>query len=131
MKPEWFVTGCGVVSWVRMDTITNVGANRVILYAMEKQKPTSKHLQQSLSQLHAVLVRTPRVDESSKRLLREVLSDIERLLSNGGAVSAAGSGAPAVSQSRLEALAVEFEAEHPSLAAILREFIDLLGRAGL
>ena len=62
---------------------------------MENQKPTSNDLQQSLSQLHAVLVRTPTVDESSKRLLREVLSDIERLLSNGGAVRAGGSGAPA------------------------------------
>jgi hypothetical protein len=38
---------------------------------------------------------------------------------------------PAESQSRLEALAVVFEAEHPSLSASLREFIDLLGRAGL
>jgi Domain of unknown function (DUF4404) len=97
---------------------------------MDNQKPTPNLLQQSLSQLHAVLVRTPRVDESSKRLLREVLSDIERLLANGGAVPA-GSAVPATSQSRLEALAVEFEAEHPSLAASLREFIDLLGRAGL
>jgi hypothetical protein len=34
-------------------------------------------------------------------------------------------------QSRLEALAVEFEAEHPSLSASLREFVDLLARAGL
>jgi hypothetical protein len=98
---------------------------------MENQKPTSNDLQQSLSHLHAVLVRTPTVDESSKRLLREVLSDIERLLSNGGAVRAGGSGAPAASLPRLEALAVEFEADHPSLAASLREFIGLLGRAGL
>jgi hypothetical protein len=44
-------------------------------------------------------------------------------LHNGGAVAGAGS--------RLEALAVDFEAEHPSLAASLREFVALLGRAGL
>jgi Domain of unknown function (DUF4404) len=98
---------------------------------MTNHKPTSNDLQQSLSQLHTVLVRTPSVDESSKQLLREVLNDIERLLSNGGPVRAAGSGAPAASLPRLEALAVEFEADHPSLAASLREFIDLLGRAGL
>jgi len=90
---------------------------------MDDQKPSSNHLQQSLSQLHTVLMRTPRVDESSKRLLREVLGDIERLLNHGGAVAASGS--------RLEALAIEFEADHPSLSASLREFIDLLGRAGL
>jgi hypothetical protein len=99
---------------------------------MANQKPTSNDLQQSLSQLHAVLVRAPSVDESSKRLLREVLSDIERLLSNGGAIPAARSAAPpAASLPRLEALAVGFEAEHPSLAASLREFIDLLARAGM
>lgn len=96
---------------------------------MDNQKPTPDHLQQSLSQLHAVLVRTPRVDASSKQLLRDVLGDIERLLGNG-AVTAAPAQA-AQSQSRLEALAVEFEAEHPSLSASLREFIDLLGRAGM
>ena len=96
---------------------------------MDNQKPTADHLQQSLSQLHDVLVRTPRVDDSSKRLLRDVLSDIERLLSSPGV--AATPAAPAQSQSRLEALAVEFEADHPALSASLREFIDLLGRAGL
>ena len=98
---------------------------------MVNDKPISNHLQQSLSQLHAELVRTRRVDEASKRLLREVLSDIERLLSNAATAPAAGSGTRPAPQSRLEALAVEFEAEHPSLAASLREFIDLLGRAGL
>jgi Domain of unknown function (DUF4404) len=95
---------------------------------MDNQKPTADRLQQSLSQLHEVLVRTARVDDSSKRLLRDVLGDIERLLSPG---VAANPSAPAESQSRLEALAVEFEADHPSLSASLREFIDLLGRAGL
>jgi hypothetical protein len=98
---------------------------------MDNQKPTPDRLQQSLSQLHDVLVRTPQVEDSSKRLLREVLADIERLLSTGKAAPAAVPAAQAQSQSRLEALAVEFEADHPSLSASLREFIDLLGRAGL
>jgi Domain of unknown function (DUF4404) len=120
------VTGYGVVSWFETGTITNAGADRVRLCAMDDQKPTADRLQQSLSQLHDVLVRTPRVDDSSKRLLRDVLGDIERLLSPGAAATA-----PAQSQSRLEALAVEFEADHPSLSASLREFIDLLARAGL
>jgi hypothetical protein len=98
---------------------------------MDNQKPTPDHLQQSLSQLHDVLVRTPSVEDSSKRLLREVLGDIERLLSTGKLAPVALPAAQAQSQSRLEALAVEFEADHPSLSASLREFIDLLGRAGL
>jgi hypothetical protein len=91
---------------------------------MDDHKPSPDQLQRSLAQLHDVLVRTPRVDAASKQLLRDVLGDIERLLSSGAREAAQ-------SQSRLEALAVGFEAEHPSLSASLREFIDLLGRAGM
>jgi hypothetical protein len=90
---------------------------------MDSEKPDSSQLQQALSQLHTVLMRTPRVEEASKRAVRETLGDIERLLGSGGAV--------AEGRSRLQALAVDFEAEHPSLAAGLREFVDLLGQAGL
>jgi hypothetical protein len=32
---------------------------------------------------------------------------------------------------RLEELAVEFEVEHPTLAASLRQLIDLLAKAGV
>jgi hypothetical protein len=96
---------------------------------MDNQKPTPDHLQQSLSKLHELLVGMPRVDDASKRLLRDVLGDIERLLGTAPS-SAVGAGAEPP-QSRLEALAVEFDAEHPSLSASLREFVDLLGRAGL
>jgi hypothetical protein len=121
-------------------TITNRSADRVRLRAMDNQKPTPDYLQQSLSKLHQELAGTPRVDDSSKRLLRDVLGDIERLLGTapaGATASAAtasaatDAAAPAEPTSRLEALAVEFEAEHPSLSASLREFVDLLGRAGL
>jgi hypothetical protein len=116
---------------------------------MDELKPTPDHLQQSLSQLHHLLVGTPRVDDASKRLLREVLGDIERLLDHSaaapavapamatlsGAPSTTGpstpAAAPAPALPRLEALAVEFDTEHPALSAGLREFIDLLGRAGL
>lgn len=122
---------------------------------MDDLKPTPDHLQQSLSQLHHLLVGTPQVDDASKRLLREVLDDIERLLDQGATVTAAApvvaspagtaplaaavppaaalspAAAPAQALPRLEALAVEFEVEHPALSAGMREFIDLLGRAGL
>jgi len=128
MGPAWFHGQLAV-------TITNRGADRVRLRAMDNQKPTPDYLQQSLSKLHQELAGTPRVDDSSKRLLRDVLGDIERLLGTAPAKTAATASAAAApaepAQSRLEALAVEFEAEHPSLSASLREFVDLLGRAGL
>jgi ribosomal protein L12E/L44/L45/RPP1/RPP2 len=88
--------------------------------------------------LHHLLVGAPRVDDASKRLLREVLGDIEKVLDQAPSSAAAAvpsaaapSAAPAQALPRLEAIAVEFEAEHPALSAGLREFIDLLGRAGL
>jgi hypothetical protein len=86
----------------------------------------SPSLEQSLAQLHAELARATRVDETARQLLRALLTDIERLLREGD-VTAGSSAAP----HRLEGLAVEFEAEHPSLAASLRQFIDLLGKTGL
>lgn len=86
----------------------------------------SESLEQSLARLHAELAGAARVDDRSRQLLRTVLADIERLLKESEA-AAGRSTAP----HRLEGLAVEFEAEHPSLAASLRQFIDLLGKTGL
>jgi len=67
--------------------------------------------------------------------LREVLADIERLLLPSTAAATRDvSGSTLPSQAaphRLEALAVEFEADHPALASSLRQFVDLLGRAGV
>jgi hypothetical protein len=91
---------------------------------VNESKSIISPLQQSLARLHTELSTTARVDDASKRLLREVLNDIERLLREQK------TAAPAP-RPRLEALAVEFDAAHPALSASLREFIDLLGRAGL
>jgi hypothetical protein len=93
---------------------------------MSPPSTPSPSLEQSLAQLHAELARATRVDAEARQLLRALLADIERLLKQGDAV--AGSAA---APHRLEGLAVEFEAEHPSLAASLRQFIDLLGKTGL
>ena len=82
-------------------------------------------LKQSLQQLHTQLAGAPNVDESSRRLMQDVLADIEGLLREGATPE---SGA---APHRLEAVAVEFEAAHPTLAASVREFIDLLGQVGL
>jgi hypothetical protein len=81
-------------------------------------------LQQALLRLHAELSAAPRMDEASRGLLREVLQDIERALGNQRPLVQAP-------RSRLEDLAVRFDAGHPALSAGIREFVDLLGRAGL
>jgi hypothetical protein len=81
-------------------------------------------LRQSLTRLHSELSAAPRLDEASKGQLREVLKDIE------GALKAPQPAAPGP-RSRLEELAVRFDVGHPALSASIREFVDLLGRAGL
>jgi hypothetical protein len=75
-----------------------------------------------LRQLHEELGRTAELDDESKRLLGVVLDDVGRI--GGGAAGAASPGS-------LEALAVRFEADHPAMAAALRQVADLLGKAGI
>jgi Domain of unknown function (DUF4404) len=72
--------------------------------------------------LHQELQGSPRLDAESRRLLDELTADMSR------AREATDSDAHA---SRLEALAVRFEAGHPDLAASLRGIADALGRIGL
>ena len=83
-------------------------------------------LQQSLAKLRAELASANRLDDKARDRLHAALVDIESRLQQTGAAPAADA-AP----HRLESLAVGFEAEHPTLAASVRQFIDLLGQAGL
>jgi predicted component of type VI protein secretion system len=87
-------------------------------------EPSVISLEQSLARLHSELSATSQVDDASKRLLKEVLHDIERLLNDRKAAAMAP-------RSRLESLAVNFDAAHPALSSGLRELADLLARAGL
>ena len=91
---------------------------------MANLEPNS--LQRTLSELRAELARAQRLDDKSRGMLHSALADIEQRLAQKVAAPAADA-AP----HRLESLAVGFEADHPSLAASLRQFIDLLGQAGL
>jgi|SRR5450759_921685 enoyl-CoA hydratase/carnithine racemase len=92
-------------------------------------------LRDQLSKLHAELGSVRHVDPRSKQLLAEVLEDIQRLLQRDRAAGAqAQSALPPGNASlpeRLEKVAVQFEADHPTLAASSRRLIDLLGKAGL
>ena len=88
--------------------------------------PNANSLQQSLARLRDDLARAERLDQGTRDRLRQALADIEARLSQKDA-AASRAAAP----HRLEALAVGFESEHPSLAAGLRQLIELLGQAGL
>ena len=97
-----------------------------------------KILRDQLSKLHEELGGVRHVDPRSKQLLTEVLEDIQRLLQPDRAPApqpgSPPSGVPAGNASlpeRLEKVAVQFEADHPTLATSSRRLIDLLGKAGL
>ncbi len=91
--------------------------------------PTQEELQQSLERLHAELAASARLDTHSRALLHEVLADIRRLLA--APTTRDSDEAIQSAPRRLANLAIAFEARHPVLATNVRQFVDLLGRAGL
>jgi hypothetical protein len=87
------------------------------------------NLRKSLTKLHEELGRARQVDPDSRKLLVQLLSDIERLVH--GPAAAAPSTPDTAHRHRLKELEVKFEADHPALATTLREFIDALAKMGL
>jgi hypothetical protein len=82
-------------------------------------------MEKTLAALRQELGAGSRLDEKSRQRLRELMPDADRL------EPVAGSGSDTLHRHRLEELAVEFEVEHPTLAASLRQLIDLLAKAGV
>lgn len=86
-------------------------------------------LRERLAKLHAELNNAHQQDPAARRSLGEILPDIERMV---GKPSDADPGSPDPSlPDRLEKVAVQFEAEHPTLAASARRLIDLLAEVGI
>jgi Domain of unknown function (DUF4404) len=90
-------------------------------------------LRELLTRVHERLSKAATVDQESRRLLATLTRDIERALgSQPPASSAPGKRrVPRDAVSRLEALAAQFDAEHPALAQTLRQLVDFLGKAGI
>jgi hypothetical protein len=110
-------------------------------------------LREHLETLHEELRAASEVDPHSKQLLGEIMQDIQRLMERSPAsASSAGDAAPGSGiapglalapdaagfatdegslPERLERIAVQFEVDHPTLAASSRRLVDLLGKVGL
>jgi hypothetical protein len=95
-------------------------------------------LREQLMKLHEELGVARRIDPRSQQLLGEIMEDIKRLMdqdlraSDAAGVHSRGQSAVAPSlPGRLEKIAVQFEADHPTLAASSRRLVDLLGKVGL
>ena len=88
-------------------------------------------LRTQLAQLHAELGSVKQVDARSAELLGDIMQDIKRLVDQAPkAAPGTGSSRPSLT-TRLEHVAVQFEADHPTLAASSRRLVDLLAKAGL
>jgi hypothetical protein len=95
-------------------------------------------LREQLMKLHEELGAARRIDPRSQQLLGEIMEDIKRLMDQdlmeyeaAGAHSRDQSAVAPSLPGRLEKIAVQFEADHPTLAASSRRLVDLLGKVGL
>jgi hypothetical protein len=86
---------------------------------------SEQDLRALLAELHVRLQRARSIDPEARQLLATVSRDIEHALANEGA------GPGTIATEPVEALAVRFEADHPSLAGVLRQIMDTLGKAGI
>jgi hypothetical protein len=84
-------------------------------------------LRAQLAALHEELARTQSADAETRELLVTVLGDITRLLQRSTRSVAEHESLT----ERLDALAVQFEAEHPALGTAIRSLVDALGKAGI
>jgi len=84
-------------------------------------------LQDQLNALHTELARTRSVDPQTRELLIALLTDITRLLGQKPGTTIEQHSLT----TRLDELAVQFEAEHPALSNAIRQVVDALSNAGI
>ncbi|CCK75168.1 MAG: DUF4404 family protein [Oleispira antarctica] len=87
---------------------------------------SDKKLHELLTQVHEQLQQQKSIDGESQALLQRVLADVK--------VASGSENSDEISQDlsdRIEQQAVEFEQEHPTLAGVLRQIMDTLGRIGV
>ena len=82
-------------------------------------------LHQLLTKVHEQLQQKNSLDEQSQKLLQQVLLDVKDATDNGTVELQQDLS------ERIEQQAVQFEQAHPTLAEILRQIMDTLGRIGV
>ena len=108
---------------------------------------TDETLRQLLARVHERLSSTSTVDPEARDMLATVMRDIDGALSKGApgapasltdtstdtlyAATVSPEARVSATAPRLEELAVRFEADHPTIAQLLRQIGTLLGQAGI
>jgi hypothetical protein len=96
---------------------------------MSGGRASERGLRELLARVRERLSQARSVDPESRKHLSAAVHDIDHALADGGPQGVSDTaGAHA---SRLESLAVRFEADHPGLAEVIREVIDALARVGI
>jgi hypothetical protein len=85
-------------------------------------------LRDHLAKVHAELAEALQADPKSRETLNDMMQDINRLIDKPTDSPASPHGSI---PDRLERIAVQFEADHPTLAASARRLVDLLGEVGI
>ena len=85
-------------------------------------------LRDLVTKLHGELTEALREDPKSRERLRDLMKDINRLIDKPTVMPSSPHGSL---PDRLERVAVQFEADHPTLAASARRLVDLLGEVGI
>jgi hypothetical protein len=85
-------------------------------------------LRELLAKVHAELSEALRADPKSRETLSDMMKDINRLIDKPTVIPSSPHGSL---PDRLERVAVQFEADHPTLAASARRLVDLLGEVGI
>jgi len=103
----------------------------------------SDDLRRQIEALHQELSKMGSVEPRSRQALLTLLGDITRLLDSAARIDGTPAAQPpsrtlpeatpqtATLSGHLDEMAVQFEAEHPSLSAALRRVVDALGKAGI
>ena len=86
---------------------------------------SQEKLAQQLENLHQTLQQQQSMDDKTKDLLQQISQDIETLRKNTLAYNAD----PTIDT--LEQSLVHFEQDHPTIAGVLKETIDLLNKMGI
>jgi hypothetical protein len=85
-------------------------------------------LRDLVAKLHTELSDALRADPQSRERLSDMMKDINRLIDKPADSTSSPQGSL---PDRLERIAVQFEADHPTLAASARRLVDLLGEVGI
>jgi len=91
-------------------------------YTMDQNK-----LQQLINDLRQELHAADSADEASKELLRRTAAEIDEAVGTGQVSDDRHRSI----REQLEQSAVDFEADHPRIAAVVESIIDTLGKIGI